>query len=125
MTEERLESGVFGQVADSLLASGLEFRFQAQGRSMLPFIKDGEILRVKAIDPADVKLGDIVLFRDRSGFKAHRVIRRNKGKFATRGDAGLETDEAIRGEQIVGKITAKECGTSGRLIALEGTWAKM
>src|ERR1700745_2966572 len=98
MIEDRPHSAVFDEVADSLLASGLEFRFQARGRSMLPFIKDGEILHVTAIEPADVKLGDIVLFKEQAGLKAHRVIRRGKSFFVTRGDAGVDPDTAIRGE---------------------------
>src|SRR5215470_16363314 len=125
MSEDRTHSAAFGEVADCLLASGVTFRFQARGRSMLPFIQDGEILRVKAVDPKEIRVGDIVLYRDYSGFKAHRVIRRRNNVFMTRGDAGLETDAAIRGEQILGKITAKDCATTGRLVDLDGLGPRM
>ena len=112
MIEDRTHSAAFSQVADSLLASGVEFRFQACGRSMLPFIQDGEILHVRAVDPKEIRVCEIVLYRDQSRFKAHRVTRKRRNVFTTRGDASLEADPVIRGEQIVGKITAKECATT-------------
>jgi uncharacterized repeat protein (TIGR01451 family) len=120
MTEERPESQTFGEVADGLLACGLGFRFQARGRSMLPLIGDGEILHVQRANTARLGVGDIVLFRQGTEFKAHRIIRKKNDQFITRGDAGREADGAIAGGQIVGKIVAKECAESGRIILLEG-----
>lgn len=119
MNKDRPQSVAFAEVTDMLLEAGLEFRFQGRGRSMLPVIQDGEILHVKPADLKEIKVGDIVLFKDRSQFKAHRVIRREKEAFVTRGDAGVE-DTAIQGEQIVGKIIAKQCSETGRVMALGG-----
>jgi hypothetical protein len=125
MIEDRTHSAAFSQVADSLLASGVEFRFQACGRSMLPFIQDGEILHVRAVDPKEIRVCEIVLYRDQSRFKAHRVTRKRRNVFTTRGDASLEADPVIRGEQIVGKITAKECATTGRLVSFDGPGSRI
>ena len=86
---------------------------------MLPTINDGDILRVKRVESAILRVGDIVLFKDNLGFKAHRVVRKRKGVFVMRGDAGLEAD-AISGGEIVGKIIAKECAETGESVALEG-----
>jgi len=91
---------------------------------MLPLIRDGEILHVQAANIAKLKVGEIVLFRQNAKFKAHRIIRKGKHEFVTRGDAGLEADRPIRGEAIVGKIVAKECSTNGRTIALAGRRAR-
>ncbi len=124
MTEQRLESQAFGELVNGLLASGLGFRFQAKGRSMLPLIRDGEMLHVQRTNAAQLKVGDIVLFRQDSKFKAHRIIRKRKDEFVTRGDAGLEPDGAIQGEAIVGKVVAKECVQSGRTVSLEGLKAR-
>ena len=120
MIEERAESRIFGQLARDLLESGLGFRFQAKGRSMLPTIADGDILQVERVEIATLRIGDIVLFKDGLGFKAHRVIRKRKDVFVTRGDAGLEADSTISGWQIVGKIVTKECAEPGHRVALEG-----
>src|SRR6266436_196083 len=98
MIEQRLESPTFGELAQGLLASGLGFRFQAKGRSMLPLINDGEMLHVQRANIAKLKVGDIVLFRQDTKFKAHRIICKGKTHFVTRGDAGWEADKAIQGE---------------------------
>ena len=110
-------TAAFGALADALLASRLGFRFQAHGRSMFPLIQDGEILHVQPVS-SRLKVGDIVLFREGANFKAHRIIRKQKDRFITRGDAGRDADAAIQKGQIVGKITAKECMKSGRIVSL-------
>jgi len=120
MIEDRPDSAAFRELIVGLAASGLRFRFHAKGRSMLPAIRDGELLHVKPADPANIRVADIVLFRDGQGFKAHRVVRKCANVFVTRGDAGIEADGAIRGEQIMGKIIASECMHTGRVTALEG-----
>src|SRR5260221_14278045 len=115
MTEERPESQTFGELADELLASRLGFRFQARGRSMWPLIVDGEILHVQPANTARLKVGDIVLSRQGTKFKDLRIIGKQQGReqekaqFMTRGDASGEVDGVAPGDQIVGKMVAKEC----------------
>ena len=125
MVEERAESHTFGEIADGLLASGLGFRFRARGRSMWPLIEDGEILHVQQANAAKLKVGEIVLFRQGREFKAHRIVRKQKDLFITRGDTGTQTDGAIMAAQIVGKIVAKECTKTGRTVLIEGLRARL
>lgn len=87
---------------------------------MLPVIRDGEILHVEPVPPGKLRVGDIVLFTDGTQLKAHRIVRRKRNLFRTRGDAGLEMDNAIRGQQIMGRIVAKEGAESGGVISLKG-----
>ena len=70
MVEDRPQSGAFREIAEGLIASGLNFRFRAKGRSMLPLIHDGEVLYVQPIRAEPIRVGDIVLFRKDAGFKA-------------------------------------------------------
>jgi uncharacterized repeat protein (TIGR01451 family) len=120
MTEAQTNSHVFGQLATELLAGGIRFRFEAKGRSMLPVIQDGDLLHIQSADIAKLKVGDIVLFKTQREFKAHRIIRKHRKIFITRGDAGMDTDGAIRGEHIVGKVVAKECAKTGGVVSLQG-----
>ncbi len=120
-TGGRLQSCIFSELAAGLLQSGIGFRFQARGRSMLPSIQDGEILYVRAIAPRKLKAGEIVLFKSGGEFKAHRIVRKRGQRFITRGDAAMETDGEICGEQIVGRIFARQCEPSGPLVPLTGT----
>jgi signal peptidase I len=85
---------------------------------MLPTIQDGDILHVATVSPAKLKAGDIVLFKDGDKFKAHRIIRRRKGGFVTRGDAGIDADGEIAARQILGKVVGKESGGK-RVIVLD------
>src|SRR5450755_4579213 len=129
MTEERPASQTFSELADELMTSRLGFRFQARGRSMWPLIDDGEILHVQPATTATLKVGDIVLFRQGAKFKAHRIIAKKQGQqqkdeFITRGDASAEVDGVVPGGQIVGKIVAKECMKSGRIVSLAGLRAR-
>ena len=118
-------SVAFGDLADGLIASRLGFRFQARGRSMVPVIQDGEVLQVRRANATELKVGDIVLFRENTKFKAHRIISKQKDHFVTRGDAGRDADAAIRKGQIVGKITAKECAQDGATIRLDNLSARL
>ena len=122
MSESRTQA--FGELAAELLRNRLAFRFQARGRSMFPVIQDGEILHVQPAS-SRLKVGDIVLFREGAKFKAHRIIRKQKDHFITRGDAGIKADAAIQKGQIVGKITAKECAQTGAIVRLGGRRARM
>ena len=87
---------------------------------MLPTVQDGEILHVRPVDPTSIKTGEIVLFCDGDGFKAHRVIRKERRSFITRGDTSEHADGKISTDQILGKIVAKECAASGEMVRLDG-----
>jgi len=118
--EDRPATAAFAQVVTEIASTGIGFRFQAKGRSMLPTIQDGEILHVRPVDPTSIKTGEIVLFCDGDGFKAHRVIRKERRSFITCGDTSAHADGKIRIDQVVGRVVAKECAASGEIIRLDG-----
>jgi len=122
--EERAESSTFADLASGLAASGISFRFQARGRSMLPVIEDAQILHLEPVGQSRLKSGDIVLFQKDGEFKAHRILRKKGELFVTRGDAGMHINEVGR-EQIIGRVAAKECARTGRRIPLSGPVARM
>lgn len=125
MTKERPETSTFRLLASELIAGGFGLRFQAMGRSMFPTIQDGEILHVKPIAIDMLRIGDIVLLRRGEEFKAHRIIRKRGPFFTTRGDAGIDTDGEIRGDQILGRVIAKETINSRRLVRLDGVRTRL
>src|SRR5262249_40798715 len=125
MIEDRAHSGTFRDVASEFITSGFSFRFQARGRSMWPTIRDGDILHVEGVASAAIRLADVVLFSSEQGLKAHRVVRKHAGTFVTRGDAAVEADSPIRGEQIMGRVVAKECAETRRVTSLRGFVPRM
>jgi signal peptidase I len=122
MSKDRTDSVLFSHFAAQFVASGMEFRFQAKGRSMWPTIRDGDVLQVRSASFEKLRAGDVVLFKSGNGLRAHRIIRRRGDFFITRGDAGVENDGQIRREEILGKVVAKECSTSRQLIPLSDGW---
>ncbi len=129
-----------------LLRGGTSVRFRANGRSMYPSIRDGEVVVVEPVEPSDVKRGDIVLYRlDRStptqssvlspqsssGVIAHRVVQVNRSNgsheeallFRLRGDASSCCDEPVEAQQILGLVVFVE--RKGRSIHLASSRTKM
>ena len=125
MNKDRADSAAFSELSHELLASGIDFRFHANGRSMMPTIQDGEILQVRSTTRERPIVGDIILFRKDGRLRAHRIVRRSKGFFLTRGDSGVDPDGIVSREQIIGKVLAKECRRTGRLVPLSGTVARI
>lgn len=121
MIEERANSAAFEDLADDLLGRGISFRFQAQGRSMLPTIHDGQVLHVEPVDGAKLDIGDIVLLKSEGRFKAHRIVRKRGARFTTQGDASFGADGEFSSSQILGRVVAKEHPVTGSLTSLVGT----
>jgi hypothetical protein len=122
---DRVQSSVFHLLTSDLIAGGYGLRFQAMGRSMLPAIQDGEIVHVKPVPRDMLRIGDIVLLRTGTEFRAHRIIRKRGQFFITRGDSGVDTDGEICGDQILGRVIAKEPVNSGRLVRLDGLKSRL
>jgi signal peptidase I len=98
---------LFFEIAKEVLASGNEFRFKATGRSMQPFILDGDILTISPIGSKKLKSGQIAFyFNDVNHLLAHRIHKINHTNtnitYLVKGD-GLPYDlEYIHHEKILG-----------------------
>lgn len=120
LREDRPASAIFSSLTQELSVARISFRFQAVGQSMYPAIRSGEMLHVEPLDNCKLRCGDIVLFHRSDGLKAHRIVKISGEAFVTRGDSSLHADGEVSREQIVGRVIAKECGTSGKLVSLVG-----
>ncbi len=124
MTKERPESNLFESFSRELLNGGLCVRFQARGASMSPVIRDGEMVQVKPVSTGTLRRGDIVLVKSDRGFRLHRLVTADcaRDRFITRGDNGLDDDDAVRGAQVLGVAIAKEVHAEGtvRCVRLGG-----
>jgi signal peptidase I len=90
--------------ADTLRRFG-SLALRVTGTSMLPAVRPGDIVHVRACEIRDVAPGDVVLF-DRGGrFFAHRAVRTNDGHtLLTRGDAVGAPDPLVGRDQLLGKV---------------------
>jgi signal peptidase len=75
--------------------------------SMSPDINAGDMVIIKAIDPAEIEVGDIVTYAPRmyGVVITHRVIDIDEtGNYVTKGDANAKKDiSTVKPEQIIGR----------------------
>jgi len=107
----------FTGLSSELLEKGNIVRLRAQGESMYPFIRDGDILCISPSQAQDVRYADIVYCRNLEG-KAiiHRVIKKKnkEGMFLvlTKGDSSSQSDGYIGSGNIFGKVIMIEKGNA-------------
>ncbi len=103
----------FYLVLKKTLDRGNSIRFRAPGDSMYPTISDGDLITVQPVKPSDVIVGDIILYRHKSGVVAHRVVNIQESQssvpspqylFTFRGDAAPVLDNPVGAGQILGKV---------------------
>ena len=111
----------FCRLSEEILSRGASLRFRAQGNSMGPFIRDGDILVIAPIvDVSHVQPGDVILFRQGARVLAHRLLsRRGDGgqTLRVKGDAHIKPDPPLRADRVLGKVTSVE--RAGRTVDLE------
>ena len=106
---------LLSELGGELLSLGFGVSFRAPGTSMHPTIRNGDVITVEPVAPAKLKIGDIILYRFRGGFIAHRLVsveeRNGCGlSFILRGDASSTCDQPVEAEQILGKVVCLERG---------------
>jgi Peptidase S24-like len=120
-------SEVFIALIDDALTSGTMVRFRAEGDSMHPTIRDGEVVTVVAVSADEVVRGDILLCRHGPRVLAHRVVRiaTNGAErlFQLKGDAKIECDAPVAALGIVGAVVSVR--RNGRLIPVRGRAARI
>jgi signal peptidase I len=110
---------MFPELITELLQDGYSVNFSAPGHSMYPTIMANENILVAPIDPAAVRMGDIILYRTNGSLIAHRVTLINKmnkdainpfpdWSFILKGDASATYDEPVKDEQVLGKVISIE-----------------
>jgi len=101
----------FRPVLKALLIEGLSARFIADGRSMLPTIRDGDTLLVEPVQPESIRCGDVLVAEYPSAIRAHRVVTLPAAggrAFVMRGDALPLPDAPISPERILGRVAGVE-----------------
>lgn len=118
----------FRSLAEEILGKGERLLFRARGVSMEPFIRDGDVLEVAPYGRRDLRIGDVVLFNDRSGcVLAHRVMRiqEHRGELAIqlKGDALLTPDGWFGDDHLLGTVVTVRRG--GASIRLDTWWQRV
>jgi signal peptidase I len=113
-----LETRLLLEIGRQILNEGLWLRFRVSGSSMHPTIRDGDLITVKPVSPADVRVGDIVLCRYGSRALVHRVVA-VKGadsavmEFVLKGDSSSSCDKPVPATDLMGKVVDVKRERSG------------
>ncbi len=92
-----------------ILQQELDLRVKVTGRSMRPFINNGEVVTLRKVSPESLKCGDIIYYTTKNETPVlHRIISKtvlpgNIITFRTKGDALLQKDEPIGADRLLGK----------------------
>lgn len=74
--------------------------------SMKPLLQIGDKVLVRSVKSAEIRIGDIIVFKTPDKLIVHRVIRRyNSSSFLQKGDC-LTTAEIVSSEHVIGKVIA-------------------
>ena len=81
---------------------------------IVPVLNEGDLVFIEGVKRADIKTGDIVVWRNPQGFTIHRVVRLDTDTLVTKGDANFTEDKPVAYSDVVGR-TAKVFGSNARL----------
>jgi signal peptidase I len=95
-------------VCETLRSSGT-VRIRVTGRSMLPSIWPGDTLVIQQRNPGELRVGDILVYRQDQRLTAHRIMAISccwrKFTLSARGDALPEPDSPVFNWQILGTVS--------------------
>lgn len=104
----RCNADEFHQVTEPLVAQGTSFLLCVYGASMYPTIRDGDVVQVRPVEPGEIGIGDIFLFRNSGRLFVHRLVAKSRQGdrllLIAKGDANPRPDKQVRGGDVLGKI---------------------
>lgn len=105
-----LPAGVLRDILSSVIARGDCVRFRASGVSMLPFIREGDVLTIGPWRPESTKVGDVVAFQrlQADRVSVHRVVKRSRHGLVAKGDAASSPDGVIPFDRVLGRVSKVE-----------------
>ncbi|MBN2399947.1 MAG: S24/S26 family peptidase [Candidatus Aminicenantes bacterium] len=107
-----LSSPVIMELIEAVHEKGASFRFQAPGYSMVPAIRDHDIITVSPLKGLVPLRGDVVAFRhpERPQLLVHRVLHAHAQdkKYFIKGDNCPTADGWVPAENVLGLITKVE-----------------
>lgn len=108
--EFSISGTVVTELAKTILAKGVSFRMRTKGFSMSPFIKDDDVVTISPLFNRSLGIGEVAGFiSSRTGkLVIHRVIERNRGLYAVKGDSASTADGFISKENILGYVAKIE-----------------
>ena len=105
--DARVDQNMFTATLAEVLAQGDAVLLRVQGVSMLPWLREGEQVRILPAAGRRLRRGDIALFwREPRRPILHRVVkvRRGEGLYECRGDSESGTPERVPASAVIGLV---------------------
>lgn len=99
------------------------------GLSMLPFLREGDLVIVRPVSWEDIKRGDIVTYRREDKFPTRRVLFKGPAGLSVRCDGWPEYVDDVQADDVLGRAEARcrdgswitSSSLEWRLVALQAT----
>lgn len=121
MRKVKIRCNDFIELSSDILRRGGSFIFKAHGSSMVPFIRDGDMLTVIPVEFSDLRVGDVALYRsEQNRAIVHRIMNKSvkdgRPMVMTRGDSSNYDDGWVRSEQLLGRVVSAQRGQKVRIL---------
>jgi hypothetical protein len=103
-------------LAVNVLRQGQPLRIKARGASMLPLLRNGDVVTVTPATSPQIRVGDVICYESLpERLMVHRVVARAGDDLLAKGDAVGSVD-TVSPARLLGKVTVVErCGKLTRL----------
>ncbi|WP_343320925.1 S24/S26 family peptidase [Sphingobacterium multivorum] len=108
-----------------ILREGKEVRIRIKGNSMLPFIKNGDTVLLRAYQGERLALGSNILAKDKNKFVFHRFVGKKSDQYILAGDGNLVLREYVGATDIIAIAYMHYPQAEGKAINIDRSWARL
>jgi signal peptidase len=112
----------FFLVAQEFLGQGKHVRFLLKGNSMLPFLRQGDLVCLHAATAGDLRLGEVVLVNWKGSFILHRLVFATARYLYLAGDNNLFRIEKVQRDCVIARVIWAQRAV--RPLAYLGGWGR-
>ena len=106
MDRETQRRAMCCELVDEVARTSGQVRLKVTGTSMLPAIWPGDLITVQHCNTAELRLGQIVLYRQEGKLTAHRIHGISPSHVITQGDSVPTCDPPVGAHEIVGQVVS-------------------
>lgn len=119
----KLRNDIFFAEVERMLSEGEEVAIVVRGYSMTPLLRNGKDKAIlRRVQPSDIRVGQVVLFRYRGAHVLHRIERIEGDSVIFAGDGNYKIKEQATKADIVATMIAVERPSGRRIACSSGRW---